>query len=127
MIIGIGQDLVELKRIGDGFRKGKKAFLNHILSESEQEMLFQFKTEKRQVEWLAGRFSAKEAFSKAIGTGFGGSIHLYDIEVYSDNLGKPEINFPTQINKLFPGDHTCHVSITHTQTTAGAMVIVEKI
>jgi len=125
MIIGIGCDLVELNRIKDGFRRGEKAFLRHVLSRREQEVFHQFKTECRQIEWLSGRFVAKEAYSKAIGTGFGGSINLSDIEVLSDQLGKPMIMISNDSAEQFTSDRVCHVSITHTKLTAGAVVIIE--
>jgi len=126
MIVGIGCDLVELKKIEDSFQRGKEAFLRHVLSVREQEVFYQFKTERRQIEWLSGRFAAKEAYSKAVGTGFGGSINLNDIEVLSDQLGKPVIAISNSAILRVTSDMACHVSITHTDVTAGAVVIIEN-
>ncbi len=72
---------------------------------------------RRQVEFLAGRFSAKEAFSKAAGTGIGKNLSFIDIEIESDALGKPMI--------VKPKVHA-HLSISHSREYAVAQVIIEE-
>lgn len=113
MIKGIGCDLVKIERI-------KKASLNNfierILSEKEKKALSCISNDKRKYEFLAGRFAAKEAFSKALGTGIG-EIGFKDIEVLNDENGKPYINFL---------NFKTHLSITHTEEYALAFVVIES-
>jgi len=73
------------------------------------------KTEKRKIEYLAGRFAAKEAFVKALGTGIG-EVSFQDIEILSSG-GKPVCNYK---------DFKCHVTISHTDEYAVAFVLLEK-
>ncbi len=108
MIKGIGVDIVEITRI-----KNDESFINKVLSSQEIDIYKQLKTEKRQKEFLAGRFCAKEAFLKAMGVGIG-PIPLKDISItYGDN-NQPIINF----EKTF-------VSISHEKDYAIAYVIIE--
>ena len=72
MISGIGIDIVELSRIRRIYLRQQK-FVDRILTVNEKEIFYNL-TEDRKTEYLAGRFAAKEAFSKAIGTGLGGSF-----------------------------------------------------
>lgn len=116
MIIGIGLDLVETHRI-EKLRKRQERFPKRILTETEWQ-LYDTLSEKRKTEFLAGRFAAKEAYSKAIGTGIGKELSFQDIEITSDEKGKPWIVKPTE-NQI-------HVSITHTKTHAAAQVIIER-
>lgn len=116
MISGIGIDIIELDRI-KALTKRKPEFAKRILTEKE---LFHYQKlkENRQIEYLAGRFAAKEAFSKAMGTGIGKSLSFQDIEVGKNNEGKPYIAKP-----ICKG---VHVSITHSREYACAQVIIEK-
>ncbi|WP_078392752.1 holo-ACP synthase [Shouchella patagoniensis] len=123
MIKGIGFDLVDLKRIGESYRRGGDSFLRHLLSDEEKQLFSTFKTERRQVEWLSGRFAAKEAYSKARGTGFGGEIQLNEIAVLSDHIGKPCIQIVNKKNSQLD-QVQCHVSITHTEQSAAAVVVL---
>ena len=90
MITGIGLDLVDLKKIDKIIKKSDK-FPKRILSERELE-IFGALSEPRKKEFLAGRFAAKEAFSKALGTGVRG-FNLNDVEILRDSLGAPYFNF----------------------------------
>jgi holo-[acyl-carrier protein] synthase len=74
------------------------------------------------VEFLAGRFAVKEAYSKALGTGIGEEISFQDIEVINDERGKPIIH----LLKEFSEPSTIHVSITHSRQYAAAQVILER-
>jgi len=114
MIFGIGTDLVEIERI----KKGPlKSLVKRILTEKETEIYENFNNENRKIQFLAGRFAAKEAYSKALGTGIG-KISFLDIEVLNDSLGKPYINIENDI--------LIHLSITHTDSYAQAFVVIEK-
>lgn len=116
MIYGIGIDIVELERIKNIIVE-KPAMIQKILTKKELEK-FDTLSEKRKVEYLAGRFSCKEAFSKAYGTGLG-KLGLRDIEILSGESGKPVV---TQS----PFEGKVHVSISHTDQLATAQIILEK-
>ncbi|RTR28487.1 holo-ACP synthase [Robertmurraya yapensis] len=116
MISGIGLDIVELKRI-EAIMERQEKFANRVLTESERVKLDTL-SGKRKVEFLAGRFAAKEAFSKAFGTGIGKDLSFLDIEIASDEKGKPFITKP--FNK------GVHLSISHSAEYAVAQVIIEK-
>ncbi|MBD8026489.1 holo-ACP synthase [Ureibacillus sp. Re31] len=115
MIKGIGLDIAEIPRIKKAMERSEK-FQNRILSERELELFHQL-SEQRKVEFLAGRFAAKEAYSKANGTGIGKGCEFRQIEVLKDELGKPTLFFD---GKKVSG----HVSITHTKEYAAAQIIL---
>ena len=115
MIKGIGLDIVELERIKKAMERTER-FQKRILSERELEV-FSKAIEKRKLEYLAGRFAAKEAFSKANGTGIGEGCEFYQIEILNNELGKPELYFDGQAVNGF-------VSITHSRDYACAQVII---
>lgn len=115
MITGIGIDIIELSRIRELLeRQGK--FTDRVLTANEKEQ-FAGLAERRQVEFLAGRFAAKEAFSKAAGTGIGKGLSFLDIEIASDAAGKPYIVRP---------EVPAHLSISHSRDYAVAQVIIES-
>jgi holo-[acyl-carrier protein] synthase len=115
MISGIGLDIVELKRIKKISERHSK-FVDRTLTRREKETYKQL-TASRQIEFLAGRFAAKEAFSKAYGTGIGNSLSFLDIQVENDEKGKPFFSLPLQ--------NGVHLSITHSAEYAVAQVIIE--
>ncbi|MEG0259803.1 MAG: holo-ACP synthase [Lysinibacillus sp.] len=115
MIKGIGLDIVEIARIAKAMQRTDK-FKERILSEREKE-IFYTHSETRQVEFLAGRFAAKEAFSKAYGTGIGKECELHDVEILRGEAGNPVLYFKGEIINGF-------VSITHTKEYAAAQVII---
>lgn len=116
MIRGIGIDIVELDRIQASIARGA-SFPKRILTEKEY-ALFLGLSDRRKVEFLAGRFSAKEAFSKAFGTGIGTKLSFQDIEILPNDLNKPIAQ-----TALFEGK--VHVSISHSQEYAVAQIILE--
>lgn len=116
MIIGIGLDVTELDRITKAYEK-REDFAKRILTEKEQVIFNQLKG-TRKMEFLAGRYAAKEAFSKAYGTGIG-KLSFQDIEVLPGEKNKPEV---TQS----PFDGNVFVSITHSSNVVAAQVILEK-
>lgn len=88
MILGIGVDLLNISRIGELYSKFGDKFAKKILSNEE---LMDFNRTGKKVNFLAKRFCAKEAFSKAVGTGIGRGLDFADITVKNNALGKPEI------------------------------------
>lgn len=117
MIKGIGIDIIELKRIEDLIKKQKK-FSERILTKGERETYLRL-SERRKIEFLAGRFAAKEAFSKAYGTGIGRELSFQDIEIMTDDKGKPVI--------VKPFSKGVHLSISHSEAYAVAQVIIEDV
>ncbi len=118
MIIGTGIDIVELSRIGELLEKQPK-LISRILTENEQNDCFNLKG-KRKIEFIAGRFAAKEAFVKAMGTGISAEYGWRDIEVRNEQSGKPYM----VVLKSF--DQRIHLSISHSNTYAVASVIIES-
>lgn len=88
MIIGIGTDIVSMERIKNirGEKEGK--FCERILTTKEHET-YKGKSEGEKIPFLAKRFAAKEAISKALGTGIGKDLSFTDIEIYNNEKGKP--------------------------------------
>lgn len=115
MIKGIGLDIVELDRIQKAMNQSEK-FQQRILSQRELNIFNQL-SEQRKVEFLAGRFAAKEAYAKANGTGIGKDCGFYQIEVLNNEMGKPVLYFNGELVNGF-------VSITHSRDYAAAQVIL---
>lgn len=118
MIEGIGIDLLAISRIEELILR-KPNFPKRILTEKENAH-FQELSAHRQIEFLAGRFAAKEAFAKAIGTGIGGEVSFLDIEILPDAKNKPVLR-----TDLYPGN--IHISISHSDDLAIAQVVLERV
>lgn len=116
MIIGHGIDLQEIDRIASIYQRNH-GFADRILTDNEKKIFETFSREKRQMEYLAGRWAVKEAFSKAYGTGIG-PVSFQDIEVLSNEKGAPIIT-----KSPFGGNS--FVSISHSGNFVQASVILE--
>lgn len=122
MIKGIGTDIIEINRVKDAMEKSGK-FLEKVFTEKEINNLSK---KGLKAESIAGRFAVKEAVSKALGTGFRGFSFL-DIEIISDELGKPRVFLSDNIIKLFNlRNININVSISHNRTSAIAFVVIEE-
>ena len=119
-ILGIGTDIIEINRIKDAINN-IKSFKERVFTKLEIEHV-----EKRKNPYpsYAGRFAAKEAVSKAIGTGFRG-FNLADIEIYNDELGKPHLNFYNTLEETMR-DIKFQISISHSREYAVSTVILYK-
>lgn len=117
MIKGIGIDIIELKRVKQLVER-KERFAERILTTNEKQK-YETLTGHRKIEYLAGRFAAKEAFAKAKGTGIGQSLSFLDIETANHMTGQPIIVRPVE------GSHV-HLSISHSKEYAVAQVIIEE-
>lgn len=122
MIIGIGTDIIEIDRIENAINKNN-SFLEKVFTAKEIEM---FKSRNMRSEVIAGNFAAKEAVSKALGTGFRG-FSLTDMEVLRDELGKPIVFLSKDIEKLISVEYRLNISISHNKTSAIAFAILEEI
>ncbi|MDR1567996.1 MAG: holo-ACP synthase [Streptococcaceae bacterium] len=96
----------------------KEKFVTRVLTPNEQ-LVFSKLAKRRRIEYLAGRWTAKEAFSKAWGTGIG-KLGFQDIEVLNNQYGKP------YFAKLPPFDGTASLSLSHSETTVVAFVIIQR-
>ena len=88
-IFGIGTDIVNIKRMEKSLNKNSLVFKNRIFSKNE---IIYCEKKKKPASYYAKRFAAKEALSKALGTGIRKGINFKDIEILNDNFGKPSIN-----------------------------------
>ena len=122
MIIGIGTDIIEIDRIENAINKNN-SFLEKVFTAKEIEM---FKSRNMRSEVIAGNFAAKEAVSKALGTGFRG-FSLTDMEVLRDELGKPIVFLSKDIEKLISVEYRLNISISNNKTSAIAFAILEEI
>lgn len=123
MIIGIGTDIIEIERIEKVINR-TSSFIEKSFTSNEIEY---FKTKGLKGNVIAGNFAAKEAVSKAIGTGFRG-FGLKDIEVLRDELGKPIVKLSDKVYKLVEAEQfNIHVSISHSKGNAIAYAIMEVI
>ncbi|ENH96387.1 4'-phosphopantetheinyl transferase [Gracilibacillus halophilus YIM-C55.5] len=119
MIQGIGIDIIELERVSQMIEKQPK-FLDRLFTENEKVLYEQLTNQKRKVEFVSGRFAAKEAFSKAMGTGIGKKLSLRDIEITTADSGEPVIETTVIASgRVF-------VSISHSHDYAVAQVIIER-
>ena len=116
MIVGHGIDIEELASIQNAVEK-REGFAQRVLTDKEMERFASLKG-RRQVEFLAGRWSAKEAFSKAWGTGIG-KLSFQDLEVLNDERGAPVFTKAPFSGKVW-------VSISHAGTLVMASVILEE-
>ncbi len=119
--VRVGIDSVEIGRLKESVERGSDRFLRRVYSEEEIQMLCQ---KGMKAESLAANFAVKEAFSKAIGTGVVG-FRLNEVSTLRDELGAPYIKLSGAALELV-GDYNFTVSITHTETTATAIVIAYK-
>lgn len=125
MILGIGVDIVENKRIQCAVERFGDRFLKRIFT--DREIIYCMKRGKRAGAYncLAARFAAKEAFIKA--SNKLNISHLRDIEVFNNEDGKPSLNIFGRAKEFMTEDNTyIHLSITHERQYSAAMVVIEK-
>lgn len=122
MIFGVGTDIVEVNRIKEIITRNVK-FIDKVFSKNEIEY---FKNKNFRPEYIAGRFAAKEAVSKAFGTGFMG-FDFKDIEIDSNALGKPVVILKGKAKILAQknGEFKINLSISHEQEYAVAFAVME--
>ena len=126
MIIGIGLDIIEIERVRQAIQNNKN-FLSKLFTEREIDY---FISRNMNSEVIAGNFAAKEAVSKALGTGIRG-FSFKDIEILRNELGKPEVilhNGANLIgNKLVGNNNSLrvHLSISHNNSSAIAYSVLE--
>lgn len=125
MIFGIGTDLIEVERVAEKMEK-KAGFKELVFSAHE---IGYCETMSHKYEHYAARFAAKEAFLKAIGTGWRNGTAFNEIEIYNDEKGKPGFRFlgktADSISEMGLGKIS--VSLSHLKSIASAVVIIESL
>ena len=124
MILGMGVDIAEVDRIQAAIERHGEPFLRRIFTAAEREYCEQF---KNKYERYAGRFAAKEAAMKALGTGWRRGVRWVDFEVVREAGGRPSIALDGAAKEIAAklGVQRISLSITHTAAQALAQVIFE--
>jgi holo-[acyl-carrier protein] synthase len=122
MIIGIGTDIIEVDRVAKAI--SREAFKKKVFSERE----IAYCESQKKEESFAVRFAAKEAFFKALGTGWRDGMGIIEVEILNDSLGKPDIYLSGKAKEVFEqkGGTHIHLSLSHIKTQAIAFVILEQ-
>ena len=125
MILGVGIDIIEVARIQASYERFGDRFLNRILHPAEIAYCL---THKVPAPFLAARFAAKEAISKAFGTGIGAHLGWQDLEVGRKESGEPFVILHGAGQQLFEtrGASRILLSLSHTQAHAAAMAVLEQ-
>jgi holo-[acyl-carrier protein] synthase len=124
MIYGVGTDIVNIDRIQKIILKNREGFIKRVLTEHEQAL---FANKADSAAFCAKRFAAKEAFSKALGTGIGKVVSFQDLTVRNNENGKPHF-IPSEKLRLYlleKGIKQAHLSISDESQNAVAFVILE--
>ncbi|MSQ64325.1 MAG: holo-ACP synthase [Betaproteobacteria bacterium] len=124
MIYGVGTDLIEIQRIDKALKRFGERFAQRILCEPE---LRRFRVHRQPVAYLAKRFAAKEAFSKALGTGIHAPANWHGVWVANLKSGKPVLEFSTPLKTLLDARKIrhAHLSLSDEREIAAATVILE--
>ncbi len=118
-ILGIGNDIIEVERIRKSIDTHGLRLIVRLFTTKEQDYCLKYKD---PVPHFAGRFSAKEAIVKALGTGFGEHASWLDIEVLNEPSGKPVVHFSSTLEKKIKGT-SMMVSISHCHLYVTAFAI----
>jgi holo-[acyl-carrier protein] synthase len=119
MVRGIGNDIIAISRIREDIEKHGQRFLDRLFTPAEQAYCSRYRDPTIN---YAGRFAAKEALVKALGTGFSQGIGWLDLEVLNDPHGKPYVNCSDKVKELF-GDPQLLITISHCKEYASAFAI----
>ncbi len=125
MIIGIGTDIIDTRRIKNIIHRYGEKFKKRCFSNNE---ITRYENRFNTINSYAKRYAAKEACSKALGTGLAKGIFWKDVEVVNDKYGKPFINLHNnalkKINKITKKDYNIEVSLSDEKNYAIANVII---
>ena len=124
MIYGVGTDLIELRRVARVLERFGERFAQRILCEPE---LKRFRAHKQPVAYLAKRFAAKEAFTKALGTGIHAPANWHGVWVVNLRSGKPQFEYSDALRRMLEERRIrqAHLSLTDERGMAAATVILE--
>ena len=124
MILGTGTDLIDIRRIERALARFGHRFAQRVLVDDEYQ---RFRTHAKPAHYLAKRFAAKEAFSKAMGTGIHFPVHWHDVSVANERSGKPYLKFSAPLAALLEqrGISRAHLSLSDEVEMACAFVVLE--
>jgi len=117
---GLGTDIIEMERIQEAIDRHGPRFIDRLFTEKEQAYCTTF---NNPTPHYAGRFAAKEAILKALGTGLQGEITWKDIEILNDPQGKPEVYLSSSLKERYPNTQIL-ISISHCKSFATATAIL---
>jgi holo-[acyl-carrier protein] synthase len=124
MLLGLGTDLIETRRVEQSIDRFGDRFLERIFSPGE---IAYCKRKKNAAESFAARFAAKEAGAKALGTGISRGVAWKDFEVKRETSGRPSLHLSGRAAELAAaiGVKRIQLSLTHSRDLAMAVVVVE--
>jgi len=122
MIVGIGVDIIEIGRIKETIQRQGDGFVKKVFTEGE---ILYCTSKPSPAQHYAARFAAKEALSKALGTGIRDTVRLRDIEVVNAESGAPSFIFYNDLAEKMKA-LTVHLSLSHSDTSVVAFAVVEE-
>ena len=133
MIIGIGSDLIDIRRVEKVLARHGERFINRCFTDIEIAKAERRRGAGTHIDTYAKRFAAKEAMSKALGTGFNHGVYMRDIGVVNDKNGKPPLHLTNgaleRLNAMMPDGKTplIHLTLTDEPPMAQAFVVIEVV
>lgn len=121
-ILGIGSDIIEIARMQQAYARHAQRLFDRLLTQQESAYCFKY---RNPIPHLAGRFAAKEAVLKALGTGLQQDISWHDIEILNNTLGKPEVHLHPKLLDRF-GPITIFLTISHCHAYATATALITQ-
>jgi holo-[acyl-carrier protein] synthase len=131
MIIGIGSDLIDIRRVEKVMKRFEKRFIARVFTDTERKKAERRRSGGTHIATYAKRFAAKEACSKALGTGFNQGVYMKDIGVVNDLSGRPTLDLTggalKRLQAMTPPGKKASISLTLTDEPplAQALVIIE--
>lgn len=125
MIVGLGVDIVDIARLRRALERQGERFIHRIYTAGEQEYC---RTHHDPAPYFAARFAAKEASFKALGTGWAQGVSWLDAEVLKGESGAPKLALSGRAGEISKalGATRIHLSLSHSETSAIAIVILEQ-
>lgn len=123
MIFGVGMDIIEVSRVSRNLSR-TSGLKDRLFTPAE---IAYCESKLRSAEHFAARFAAKEAFLKALGTGWRGGLRFDEIEILNDERGRPRAVVHGRVKEFCEANRVVakHVSLTHVKETAAAVVVLE--
>lgn len=131
MIVGIGSDLIDIRRVEKVMARHESRFIKRCFTQAERDKAERRRGAGTHIDTYAKRFAAKEAMSKALGTGFAQGVYMKDIGVVNTASGAPTLNLTggalAHLETMVPQGYTPHIHLTLTDEPplAKALVLIE--
>jgi holo-[acyl-carrier protein] synthase len=119
MTQGLGSDIIEISRMRTSIERHGQHFLNRLFSQKEQDYCYKFQD---PAPHFTGKFAAKEAVAKALGTGFGAHLSWHDLEILNNEKGQPHVFFSEAAALRFQNPSIL-ISVSHCTNYAVAVAI----